>query len=191
MEDKELQELFSAKRTVEANRRRQEELRRMLKKHDRRPLWPVWAGAVAAGIAAVLITLPALFRTESVTPLQVAETEVPVVMKEPLEEIAPVSPKATGTHRKAIVKKEVTNLTETIDTTRIISTIGPTETAENTSPTEYIPTKPAPCVHRRTSTRMVNAPSAPHRQPSELGQLLADAFCQEESKPIVQHTFTL
>ena len=181
MEDKELQELFSAKRTVEANRRRQEELRRMLKKHDRRPL----------GIAAVLITLPALFRTESVTPLQVAETKVPVVMKEPLEEIAPVSPKATGTHRKAIVKKEVTNLTETIDTTRIISTIGPTETVENTSPAEDIPTKPTPCVHRRTSTRMVNAPSAPHRQPSELGQLLADAFCQEESKPIVQHTFTL
>lgn len=191
MENYELEQLFEAKRTTEANRRRQEELRRMLEKRNRRPLWPVWTGAIAAGIAVVLITLPVLFRTESVTPLQVAETEVPVVVKEPLEEIAPVFPKATGTHRKAIVKKEVTNLTETIDTTRIISTIGPTETIENTSPAEYMPTKPAPCVHRRTSTRMVNAPSAPHRQPSELGQLLADAFCQEESKPIVQHTFTL
>lgn len=51
MEDKELQELFAAKRTSEANRRRQEALRRMMEastvKKSRR-LWPVWFGAVAA-----------------------------------------------------------------------------------------------------------------------------------------------
>ena len=46
MEDKELQELFAAKRTAEANRRRQEELRRLLEASaapKTRRLWPVWA----------------------------------------------------------------------------------------------------------------------------------------------------
>ena len=62
MENKELQELFAAKRTTEANRRRQEELRRKLEASaapaapaKSRRLWPVWAGAAAASIALLIV----------------------------------------------------------------------------------------------------------------------------------------
>ena len=82
MEDKELQELFDAKRTVEANRRRQEELRQLIEARDNRrsrPLWPVWASAAAAAVALLLLTLPALFGTKESAPTLVAGTEVPEV----------------------------------------------------------------------------------------------------------------
>jgi len=83
MEDKELQQLFEAKRTVEANRRRQEKLARMIQaesekmKVGSRRLWPVWVLSAAACLALLLITLPMLFHSETVAPVQVAQTEVP------------------------------------------------------------------------------------------------------------------
>lgn len=89
MEDKELQELFDAKRTVEANRRRQAALRQLIEaraSESRTPapakvrkLWPVWTGAAAAAVALLLLTLPALFKSEEALPTLVAETEVPEV----------------------------------------------------------------------------------------------------------------
>jgi len=62
-EYKELQELFAAKRTTEANRRRQEELLRMLQTELKpapksRRLWPVWASAAAAAILLLLFVTP-------------------------------------------------------------------------------------------------------------------------------------
>ena len=89
MEDKELQELFDAKRTVEANRRRQAALRQLIEARASessapapakvRKLWPVWTGAAAAAVALLLLTLPALFKSEEALPTLVAETEVPEV----------------------------------------------------------------------------------------------------------------
>ena len=83
MEDKELEELFDAKRTVEANHRRQEALRRMLEatteQRKVRPLWPVWTGAAVAAIALLLLTLPAIFGSKEPSPTLVAETKVPEV----------------------------------------------------------------------------------------------------------------
>lgn len=86
MEDKELQELFDAKRTVEANRRRQEALRHLIEARAAeeapakvRKLWPMWTGAAAAAVALLLLTLPALFRGEEAVPTLVAEAEVPEV----------------------------------------------------------------------------------------------------------------
>ena len=86
MEDKELQELFDAKRTVEANRRRQEALRQLIEARAAeeapakvRKLWPVWTGAAAAAVALLLLTLPALFKSEEAVPTLVAEAEVPEV----------------------------------------------------------------------------------------------------------------
>ena len=76
-----LSELFDAKRTVEANRRRQEELRRMMAASaapKSRRLWPVWALSAAACLALILITLPMLFRSESTESVLVAEAKVPV-----------------------------------------------------------------------------------------------------------------
>ena len=89
MEDKELQELFDAKRTVEANSRRQAALRQLIEARASessapapakvRKLWPVWTGAAAAAVALLLLTLPALFKSEEAAPPLVAETEVPEV----------------------------------------------------------------------------------------------------------------
>lgn len=89
MEDKELQELFDAKRTVEANRRRQTALRQLIEARVSesstsapakvRKLWPMWTGAAAAAVALLLLTLPALFKSEEALPTLVAETEVPEV----------------------------------------------------------------------------------------------------------------
>lgn len=82
IEDKELQELFDAKRTVEANRRRQEELRRLIEAQaapKSRRLWPVWTGAAAAAIALLLLMLPALFGNQETPSTLIAEAEVPEV----------------------------------------------------------------------------------------------------------------
>lgn len=68
MEDKELQELFEAKRTTEANRRRQEELSAMIErkagKRKIRPLWWTIGSAAAAMFAAVLLMRPFFSPTE-------------------------------------------------------------------------------------------------------------------------------
>lgn len=81
MEDKELQELFAAKRTTEANLRRQEELRRLIEAQNTRrsrPMWPVWAGTAAAAIALLLLVRPLLQPpAENDGPILVAQTEVP------------------------------------------------------------------------------------------------------------------
>ena len=77
MEDKELQELFAAKRTAEANRKRQERLAAMIGAKDKhsRPLWPVWAGAVAASVALLVVALPMAKEPGEGNPVQVASIE--------------------------------------------------------------------------------------------------------------------
>jgi hypothetical protein len=84
MEDKELQELFAAKRTVEANRRRQEELRRLLEASatpavapKSRRLWPLWLGAAAAAVLLLLLATPVLFRQSETAPIQLAKNTEP------------------------------------------------------------------------------------------------------------------
>ncbi len=101
MENKELQELFAAKRTSEANRRRQEELRQMMDasaaKKSRR-LWPVWFGAVAAAVLLLLIALPTLFRQSESSPLMVAQVDtLPLI---PAEEAISVA-NGQGERRKS------------------------------------------------------------------------------------------
>ena len=84
MEDKELQELFAAKRTVEANRRRQEELRRLLEASaapaaapKSRRLWPLWLGTAAAAVLLLLLATPILFRQSETAPIQLAKNTEP------------------------------------------------------------------------------------------------------------------
>lgn len=82
MEEKELQQMFEAKRTAEANRRRQAELTRLIEAQGApksRRMWPVWAGAAAASVALLLVTLPLLMRSEATEPVLVAQAEVPAV----------------------------------------------------------------------------------------------------------------
>jgi len=95
MEDKELKELFEAKRTVEANRRRQEALRQLLeakaaqeKKSRVLPLWPVWAGAAAAAVAVIMLMVPFLNHPAgNTTAVVVAQTEVPEIDMETEESV--------------------------------------------------------------------------------------------------------
>ena len=166
MEDKELQELFAAKRTVEANRRRQEALRRMLEadgeatapRRKVRPLWPVWTGAAAAVVALLLMTLPALFVQEESAPMLVAEAEVPEVQPAPAREVTVPTAPAAPQHTKP-AKAEKTETIGTIDTIGAIGTIGTIDTIgtiilEEAAPAVTVPADvaPTPRVMRRTST---------------------------------------
>ncbi len=202
MEDKELQELFAAKRTVEANRRRQEELTRMInaKAKRTRPLWPAWAGAVAAGIAVLLLTLPALFRTEATAPVLVAQTEVPevTILPEPTPEEVP----APSTRQKAVRKAETVETIEeiealeAIDNTEPIESIESTHSIETIQPTEPVPTVPR--VHRRSSTLLactegctiITVPDSPQNHGTDIQQLLAAAF-GSSNEPLTLKTFEL
>ncbi len=202
MEDKELQELFAAKRTTEANRRRQEELTRMInaKAKRTRPLWPAWAGAVAAGIAVLLLTLPALFRTEATAPVLVAQTEVPEVTI--LPETTPEEVPAPSTRQKAVRKAETVETIEeiealeAIDNTEPIESIESTHSIETIQPTEPVPT--APRVHRRSSTLLactegctiITVPVSPQNHSTDIQQLLAAAF-GSSNEPLTLKTFEL
>ena len=205
MEDKELQELFDAKRTVEANQRRQEELTRMInaKAKRTRPLWPAWAGAVAAGIAVLLLTLPALFRTEATAPVLVAQTEVPEVTI--LPETTPEEVPAPITRQKAVRKAETVENIEEIEAIEAIDNtepIEPIESIESThsietiQPTEPVPT--APRVHRRSSTLLactegctiITVPDSLQKHSTDIQQLLAAAF-GSSNEPLTLKTFEL
>lgn len=171
MENKELQELFAAKRTTEANHRRQEELRRLLEASaapeaspKTRHLWPVWASAAAAAILLLLLTLPVLFRQPEAAPLLMARNETP--SPTPQEEIiAPKEEMPTEkqgvTKRKAIAKtvtKEAEYYAEE-NTPEPDTVIEPETTVAPIAQPEPIETPIAsndePRIHRRTSSNMV------------------------------------
>lgn len=149
MEDKELQELFEAKRTTEANRRRQEELAAMIagKSKRSRPLWPMWVGAAAASVAVLIFALPALFRTESAAPIEVAHTEIPEVIlpqETTAEEASPV-------YAKPIVHKAKNST--------VISTV-----QENAEPQVIEAELPMPVVEKTTQEEKEETPAAPVRR---------------------------
>ena len=148
MEDKELQELFEAKRTTEANRRRQEELAAMIagKSKRSRPLWPMWAGAAAASVAILIFALPALFRTESSLPVEIARTEVP-------ETILPetTTEEATPVYAKPILHKAKNST--------VISAV-----QENAEPQVIEAELPMPVVEKTTQEEKEETPAAPVRR---------------------------
>ena len=200
-----MQELFAAKRTAEANRRRQEELTRMIEgmvgqeaKPRVRPMWPVWAGSVAAGIAVVLLTLPALFRTEATAPVLVAQTEVPEVTI--LPETTPEEVPAPSTRQKAVRNAETVETIEEIEALEAIDNTEPIESIESSietiQPTEPVPT--APRVHRRSSTLLactegctiITVPDSLQKHSTDIQQLLAAAF-GSSNEPLTLKTFEL
>lgn len=155
MEDKELQELFAAKRTAEANRRRQEELAAMIagKTKRPRPLWPVWAGAAAASIAILIFALPALFRTESSMPVEIARTEAPeIILPETTttEETTPIYAKPTA--HKAKNTSTISLPQEDVEPQAIEEEPQPMPTVEQPTQEEETPAAPVRRVMRRTST---------------------------------------
>lgn len=159
MEDKELQELFEAKRTTEANRHRQEELAAMIGRKARRtmPLWPLWTTSAAAAIALLIVVMPSLFSNSKPAPIQIAQAELPEAMPSTTKETA-----ATPTvpaHHKGIAKRQTEDtLPTTADTTEPIDadeTIKPASTIDTTPlPADPEPFVPAPRIMRRTSTML-------------------------------------
>lgn len=212
MENKELQELFAAKRTTEANRRRQEELRQQLEataaptaQGKTRRLWPVWAAGIAASIALVLLTVPGLFHAESEQPALVAkagEVIETIDTIETIETIETINPKPAKTYHstatalaaaeEAPLPEPETKGTEAVEEPTIPTIEAPAiELADNATPEP--PASNAPRIHRRTSTSMVNSSNIETVQPmpSDFQNFLANAFGTETDTPFNLTTFNL
>ena len=209
MENKELQELFAAKRTTEANRRRQEELRRMMvvesgkrKVESSRRLWPVWAGAAAASIALLIVTLPLLIINNQPASMPIAKAEVPTVVL-PAENSETPAPAMTKEPARTIKPTRIRPI-ETVPAAEMVATAGepiaqPEEEpiaeapvidlAEYAEPTTTIDT-PSPRIHRRTSSRMVNIPKEARRESFDMSWL-ADAFGSEDATPLTLSTIKM
>ncbi|MBQ3789167.1 MAG: hypothetical protein II849_10255 [Bacteroidales bacterium] len=215
MENKELQELFAAKRTTEANRRRQEELRQQLEaaaaptaQGKTRRLWPVWAAGIAASIALVLLTMPGLFRRAGEQPVLMAEAGKTIEAIdtieaiETIETIETINPKPAKTfHSTAAVlaaaeeaplPEPETKETEAVEEPATATFEAPAiELADNATPEP--PASNAPRIHRRTSTSMVNSSNIETVQPmpSDFQNFLASAFGTETDTPFNLTTINL
>lgn len=215
MENKELQELFAAKRTTEANRRRQAELRQQLEATaapaapaKSRRLWPVWAAGIAASIALVLLTVPGLFRRAGEQPVLVAEAGEAIEAIdtieaiETIETIETINPKPAKTYHstatalaaaeEAPLPEPETKETEAVEEPATATFEAPAiELADNA--TLEPPASNAPRIHRRTSTSMVNSSNIETIQPmpSDFQNFLANAFGTETDTPFNLTTFNL
>lgn len=212
MENEELQELFAAKRTTEANRRRQEELRQQLEATaapaapaKSRRLWPVWAAGIAASIALVLLTMPSLFRRAGEQPVLVAEAGEAIEIIDTIENIGTIetiNPKPAKTFlstatalaaaEEAPMPEPETKGTEAVEEPATPTIEVPAiELADNA--TLEPPASNAPRIHRRTSTSMVNSSNIETVQPmpSDFQNFLASAFGTETDTPFNLTTFNL
>lgn len=209
MENKELQELFAAKRTTEANRRRQAELRQQLEAAaapaapaKSRRLWPVWAAGIAASIALVLLTVPGLFRRAGEQPVLMAEAGKIIDTIDTIETIETIPPKPAKTfHSTATVLAAAEEAplpepeakgTEAVEEPATATIEVPAiELADNA--TLEPPASNAPRIHRRTSTSMVNSSNIETIQPmpSDFQNFLANAFGTETDTPFNLTTFNL
>ena len=212
MENKELQELFAAKRTTEANRRRQEELRQQLEaaaaptaQGKTRRLWPVWAAGIAASIALVLLTMPSLFRRAGEQPVLMAEAGEAIEAIDTIEAIETIEDiikqrpsrgrHTTATPTAVLAAAEEEALpdleTETEEPTTPTIEVPAIELADNATPEP--PASNAPRIHRRTSTSMVNSSNIETVQPmpSDFQNFLANAFGTETDTPFNLTTFNL
>ena len=149
----------------------------------------------------LLLTLPALFRTEATAPVLVAQTEVPEVTI--LPETTPEEVPAPSTRQKAVRKAETVETIEgieaikAIDNTEHIESIESTHSIETIQPTEPVPT--APRVHRRSSTLLactegctiITVPDSLQKHSTDLQQLLAEALGSRNNEPLTLKTFEL
>ena len=150
MEDKELQQLFDAKRWQEENQRQQEAIAAATAGHRR---WLGWT--IAAAVMLGLLGLTPLLRSKEKEPVLVAEAGEVIEAIDTIEAI------------------ETTETTETIETIEAIENIG---TIENIKPIgtidtikiietiEPIPPTPAgPRIHRRRGTLLAETARQPER----------------------------
>lgn len=207
MEEKELQQMFEAKRTAEANRRRQAELARLIEAQEApksRRMWPVWAGAAAASVALLLVTLPLLMRSEATEPVLVAQAEVPAVdafpapspLQPPTSDLQPPSSPAPAAKTVRVAGKKPATVTkptiETVEEAEVVVEDEATPIVIETPTAEPAPAEaPKPRIHRRTSTRMVSVQTARRKEGGAASQLLAGMLGAEESEPLSLKEFEL
>lgn len=207
MEEKELQQMFEAKRTAEANRRRQAELARLIEAQGApksRRMWPVWAGAAAASVALLLVTLPLLMRSEATEPVLVAQTEVPAVdefpstsdLQPPTSNLQPPTSAAPQGEPARMARTqpsaaEAPVVEEEAPAEEEVAP-APVETPAEIHVAEPKPAEaPKPRIHRRTSTRMVSMQGARRKEGGAASQLLAGMLGAEESEPLSLKEFEL
>lgn len=207
MEEKELQQMFEAKRTAEANRRRQAELARLIEAQGApksRRMWPVWAGAAAASVALLLVTLPLLMRSEATEPVLVAQTEVPAVdefpstsnLQPPTSDLQPPTSAAPQGEPARMARTqpsaaEAPVVEEEAPAEEEVAP-APVETPAEIHVAEPKPAEaPKPRIHRRASTRMVSVQSARRKEGGAASQLLAGMLGTEESEPLSLKEFEL
>ena len=207
MEEKELQQMIEAKRTTEANRRRQEELRRLIEAEAQpksRRMWPVWAGAAAASVALLLVTLPLLMRSEATEPVLVAQAEVPAMdappatsdLQPPTSDLQPPTsaapqgePARMARTQPSAAEAPVVEEEAPVEAATTPATI---ETPIEIPTAEPAPAEaPKPRIHRRTSTRMVSVQTARHKEGGAASQLLAGMLGAQESEPLSLKEFEL
>lgn len=207
MEEKELQQMFEAKRTADANRRRQVELARLIEAQGApksRRMWPVWAGAAAASVALLLVTLPLLMRSEATEPVLVAQTGVPAVDAPPAPSPLPPPTSDLRPPTSAAPQGEPARMARTqpfAAEAPVVEEEAPAEEEVAPAPVEtpavihVAEPKPAeapkPRIHRRTSTRMVSVQTARRKEGGAASQLLAGMLGAEESEPLSLKEFEL
>ena len=175
MEDKEMQELFAAKRTVETNRRRQEDLAALIDSKTRRTrtLWPLWTASAAAAIALLIVTLPSLFSSREATPSQMAQAELPAVLPpQPEVSTAPTPLIKPIANTEPIKPTKTIKPITTIETIATIDTISllPTPSDPDPDPDQDL-FDPVPRIMRRTSTLLACTDGCPepadYKEPSK------------------------
>ena len=153
MEDKELQQLFDAKRWQEENQRQQEAIAAATAGHRR---WLGWA--IAAAVMVGLLGLSPLLRSEEKEPMLVAEAGEVIEVIDTIEAIETIETTETIEAIENIGTIEnikpigTIDIIGTIDTIKIIETIEP------------IPPAPAgPRIHRRRGTLLAETARQPER----------------------------
>lgn len=155
MEDKELQQLFDAKRWQEENQRQQKAIAAATAGHRR---WLGWTIAAAAMIG--LLGLSPLLRSEEKEPVLVAEAGEVIEVIDNIEDKGVIE----GIEDKGV--KEVKEVIGTIDNIKTIEPIPSVQPIPSPKPAEAEPTAPAPAgprVHRRRGTLLAETARQPER----------------------------
>ena len=152
MEDKELQQLFDAKRWQEENQRQQEAIAAATAGHRR---WLGWT--IAAAVMVGLLGLTPLLRSEEKEPVLVAEAGEVIEVIDNIEEKGVI---------EGIEVKGVKEVIGTIDNIKTIEPIPSDQPIPSPNPAEAepaVPTPAAPRIHRRRSTLLAETARQPER----------------------------
>lgn len=150
MEDKELQQLFDAKRWQEENQRQQKAIAAATAGHRR---WLGWT--IAAAVMIGLLGLSPLLRSEEKETMLVAEAGEVIEVIDNIEDKGVI---------EGIEVKEVKEVIGTIDNIKTIEPIPSVQPIPSPNPAEAEPAAPAPPrIHRRRGTLLAETARQPER----------------------------